>query len=257
MTADRNASPRQPLWSNGLDGRLSLVTGAGRGIGRACALALARAGSDVIAVARTGAELDQLEAEGEGRIRGWCEDVTTDAFFARVETLERLDILVSNAGMNRTLPIQDVDTVTLDRMLELNVRSVYRTSQAAVRVFLRNDRGGCIVHMSSQMGHVGAAGRTVYCLTKHAVEGLTKAMAVELAPRHIRVNSVAPTFIETPMTRPMFEDPAFRRAVLDSIPLGRLGQVDDVVGAVLYLVSPAASLVTGTSLRVDGGWTAR
>ncbi len=257
MTADRNASPRQPLWSNGLDGRLSLVTGAGRGIGRACALALARAGSDVIAVARTGAELDQLEAEGEGRIRGWCEDVTTDAFFARVETLERLDILVSNAGMNRPLPIQDVDTVTLDRMLELNVRSVYRTSQAAVRVFLRNDRGGCIVHMSSQMGHVGAAGRTVYCLTKHAVEGLTKAMAVELAPRHIRVNSVAPTFIETPMTRPMFEDPAFRRAVLDSIPLGRLGQVDDVVGAVLYLVSPAASLVTGTSLRVDGGWTAR
>ena len=257
MTADRNASPRQPLWSNGLDGRLSLVTGAGRGIGRACALALARAGSDVIAVARTGTELDQLEAEGEGRIRGWREDVTTDAFFARVETLERLDILVSNAGMNRPLPIQDVDTVTLDRMLELNVRSVYRTSQAAVRVFLRNDRGGCIVHMSSQMGHVGAAGRTVYCLTKHAVEGLTKAMAVELAPRHIRVNSVAPTFIETPMTRPMFEDPAFRRAVLDSIPLGRLGQVDDVVGAVLYLVSPAASLVTGTSLRVDGGWTAR
>ena len=257
MTADRNASPRQPLWSNGLDGRLSLVTGAGRGIGRACALALARAGSDVIAVARTGTELDQLEAEGEGRIRGWREDVTTDAFFARVETLERLDILVSNAGMNRPLPIQDVDTVTLDRMLELNVRSVYRTSQAAVRVFLRNDRGGCIVHMSSQMGHVGAAGRTVYCLTKHAVEGLTKAMAVELAPRHIRVNSVAPTFIETPMTQSMFEDPAFRRAVLDSIPLGRLGQVDDVVGAVLYLVSPAASLVTGTSLRVDGGWTAR
>lgn len=257
MTADRNASPRQPLWSNGLDGRLSLVTGAGRGIGRACALALARAGSDVIAVARTGTELDQLEAEGEGRIRGWREDVTTDAFFARVETLERLDILVSNAGMNRPLPIQDVDTVTLDRMLELNVRSVYRTSQAAVRVFLRNDRGGCIVHMSSQMGHVGAAGRTVYCLTKHAVEGLTKAMAVELAPRRIRVNSVAPTFIDTPMTQPMFEDPAFRRAVLDNIPLGRLGQVEDVVGAVMFLISPAASLVTGHSLRVDGGWTAR
>ncbi len=257
MTADRDANRRQPLWSTALDGRLSIVTGAGRGIGRACALALAQAGSDVIAVARTADDLARLESEGDGRIRGWCEDVTTDAFLARVESLERLDILVSNAGMNRPLPIQEVDTVTLDRMLELNVRSVYRTSQAAVRVFLRSDRGGCIVHMSSQMGHVGAAGRTVYCLTKHAVEGLTKAMAVELAPRRIRVNAVAPTFIETPMTRPMFEDPAFRQSVLDSIPLGRLGQVEDVVGAVMYLVSPAAALVTGHSLRVDGGWTAR
>ena len=240
-----------------LDGRLSLVTGAGRGIGRACALALARAGSEVIAVARTAAELDRLVSEGDGRIRGWCEDVTTDEFFARLEGLERLEVLVNNAGMNRPLPIQDVDTATLDRMLDLNVRSVYRTSQAAVRVFLRNDRGGCIVHMSSQMGHVGAADRTVYCMTKHAIEGLTKAMAVELAPRGIRVNSVAPTFIETPMTQPMFEDPAFRRSVLDSIPIGRLGQVEDVVGAVLYLVSPAAAMVTGHSLRVDGGWTAR
>jgi NAD(P)-dependent dehydrogenase (short-subunit alcohol dehydrogenase family) len=257
VTADRDANRRQPLWSTALDGRLSIVTGAGRGIGRACALALAQAGSDVIAVARTADDLARLESEGDGRIRGWCEDVTTDAFLARVESLERLDILVSNAGMNRPLPIQEVDTVTLDRMLELNVRSVYRTSQAAVRVFLRSDRGGCIVHMSSQMGHVGAAGRTVYCLTKHAVEGLTKAMAVELAPRRIRVNAVAPTFIETPMTRPMFEDPAFRQSVLDSIPLGRLGQVEDVVGAVMYLVSPAAALVTGHSLRVDGGWTAR
>jgi len=250
-------SPARSFWSAPLDGRVSLVTGAGRGIGRACALAFAEAGSDVIAVARTAAELEQLEAEGQGRIRGWCEDVTTDAFLARVEALERLDVLLNNAGMNRPLPIQDVDTATLDRMLDLNVRAVYRTSQAAVRVFLRNARGGCIVHMSSQMGHVGAADRTVYCLTKHAIEGLTKAMAVELAPRRIRVNSVAPTFIDTPMTQPMFEDPAFRRAVLDNIPLGRLGQVEDVVGAVMFLISPAASLVTGHSLRVDGGWTAR
>ena len=257
MPPDAVPNRDRPAGSTTLDGRVSLVTGAGRGIGRACALALARAGSDVIAVARTSAELDQLESEGDGRIRGWREDVTADGFCARVEALERLDILLNNAGMNRPLPIQDVDTATLDRMLQLNVRSVYRTSQAAVRVFLRNDRGGCIVHMSSQMGHVGAAGRTVYCLTKHAVEGLTKAMAVELAPRRIRVNSVAPTFIETPMTQPMFEDPAFRQSVLESIPLGRLGQVEDVVGAVMYLVSPAASLVTGHSLRVDGGWTAR
>jgi NAD(P)-dependent dehydrogenase (short-subunit alcohol dehydrogenase family) len=142
-------------------------------------------------------------------------------------------------------------------MLGLNVRSAFLTAQAAVRSMLRHGRGGSIVNMTSQMGHVGSPGRTVYCMTKHALEGLTKAMAVELAPSGIRVNSVAPTFVETPLTLPMLDNPEFRRFVLDSIPLGKMASTNDVAAAVLYLASSAAGMVTGTSLLVDGGWTAR
>jgi NAD(P)-dependent dehydrogenase (short-subunit alcohol dehydrogenase family) len=240
-----------------LDGQTVMVTGAGRGIGRACALAFVHAGAQVIAVARTTADLERLAEQSGGTISGWCEDVTSDAFYPRLEALNRLDVLVNNVGMNRPLPVEAVDVATLDAMLELNVRAVYRTSQSAARVMLRAGHGGSIIHVSSQMGHVGAPKRTVYCMTKHAVEGLTKALAVELAPRGIRVNSVAPTFIETDMTRPMFADSEFRRTVLENIPLGRIGQPEDVVGAVLFLASPVAAMITGDSLRVDGGWTAR
>jgi NAD(P)-dependent dehydrogenase (short-subunit alcohol dehydrogenase family) len=240
-----------------LTGCRSLVTGASRGIGRECALALARAGAHVVAVARGDGGLESLVAEGDGRIEAWKEDVRDDAFFARLERLPRLDILVNNAGTNRPLPIQDVDPETLDLMLSLNVRALFRTSQSAARVMLRESTPGSIIHMSSQMGHVGAARRTVYCMTKHAVEGLTKALAVELAPHGIRVNSVAPTFIETEMTWPMFQDADFKRSVLESIPLGRLGRPADVVGAVMFLASAHSAFITGDSLRVDGGWTAR
>jgi len=250
-------SESAPPWATGVSAKSVVVTGAGRGIGRACALAFARAGAEVIAVARTRADLDSLTAESGGRVSGWVEDVSSDGFLARLEQLSALDVLINNAGMNRPLPIEEVDTTTLDEMLALNVRAVYRTSQSATRVMLKARRGGSIVHMSSQMGHVGASHRTVYCMTKHAVEGLTKAMAVELAPQGIRVNSVAPTFIATDFTRPMMQDADFARAVLDSIPLGRVGTPGDVVGAVLFLACPASALVTGHSLRVDGGWTAR
>lgn len=241
-----------------LAGKIALVTGAGRGIGRACALALARCGAKVIAVARTESDLASLAADAPaGAIEPWVADVMQDDFLARIEALPKLDILVNNAGTNKPLAMQDVPVEVLDLMLAMNVRSVYLTAQAAVRVMLRGSAGGSIVNMSSQMGHVGSPNRTAYCMTKHAVEGLTKAMAVELAPRNIRVNSVAPTFIETPMTKPMLADPTFQEFVIKRIALGKLGQVEDVADAVVFLASPAAAMITGDSLKVDGGWTAQ
>ncbi|MBS7541853.1 SDR family NAD(P)-dependent oxidoreductase [Ancylobacter oerskovii] len=237
-----------------LDGKTALVTGAGRGIGRATALALAQAGARVIAVARTQADLDELAREGAGRIEPLAADVRDEAFLARIEAMEDLDILVNNAGGNRPKLMVDVDDETLDWMIDLNIRSVYRVARAAARAM---GAGGVIVNMSSQMGHVGSPKRTVYCMTKHAVEGLTKAMAVELAPRGIRVVSVAPTFVVTPMTQDMFEDPEFKRFVYDMVPLGELPAPEDIAQSILFLVSPGARFVTGDSLRVDGGWTAR
>lgn len=239
-----------------LAGRTILITGAGRGLGRACALAAADAGATVIAVARTESDLLALAAERPDRIQTWAMDATDSRFFARIETLAALDGLVNNAGFNRPQPFLEVDEETLDGMLALNIRSAFRTAQSAARVMARSG-GGAIVNMSSQMGHVGSPRRTVYCTTKHAIEGLTKAMAVELAPLGIRVNSVAPTFIETPMTAPMMADDNFRRFVLDRIPLGRIGQPEEVADAVIFLLSGRSSLVTGTSLIADGGWTAQ
>ncbi len=240
-----------------LDGQVALVTGAGRGIGRGCAEALAHAGARVIAVARSESDLAEVAAHPSGRIETWCADVTSDEILPRIEALEGLSILVNNAGGNRPQSFVDTTTENLDAILDLNVRSAFRIAQSAVRAMRAKDVRGCVVNMSSQMGHVGSPQRTVYCMTKHAIEGLTKAMAVELAPHGIRVNSVAPTFIETAMTKPMLEEKGFRDFVLDMIPLREFGHVDDVVAAVLYLVSPGARLVTGHSLRVDGGWTAR
>ena len=238
-------------------GKVALVTGAGRGIGRACAEALAQAGARVIAVARSAQDLDALSAIQPDRIEAWREDVTRPEFVSRVEQLERLDILVNNAGANRPQPFAEVDDATLSMMMELNVAAAFRTARAAVRVMLRAGIRGTVVHISSQMGHVGSPNRTVYCMTKHAIEGLTKAMAVELAPHGIRVNSVAPTFVDTPLTRPMLDDPAFRDFVLNMIPLGEVATVEDVAAAVIFLASPSARMITGHSLKVDGGWTAR
>lgn len=240
-----------------LRGQLALVTGAGRGIGRGCAEALASAGVQVIAVARSRSDLDSLSGHPSGLIEGWPYDVCGDELLDRIGDLETLNILVNNAGANRPQAFVEVDTESLDYVLDLNVRAAFRVAQACVKVMLSRGTRGTIVNMSSQMGHVGSPNRAVYCMSKHAIEGLTKAMAVELAPQGIRVNSVAPTFIETPMTKSMLEKPGFRDFVLDMIPMHRLGTIEDVVAAVIYLVSPGAGLVTGHSLVVDGGWTAR
>jgi NAD(P)-dependent dehydrogenase (short-subunit alcohol dehydrogenase family) len=242
-----------------LDGQIALVSGAGRGIGRGCALALAAAGAEVIALSRTGPELEalvrEIESEG-GRARTLVCDVTDSARVrSAIESLERLDVLVNNAGGNQPQPFLEVEDAVLDRLLNLNLKAAFVVAQAAARVMARSG-GGTIVNMSSQMGHVGGATRTVYCATKHGLEGLTKAMAIDLAPHKIRVNSVAPTFVETPMTRPFFDDPSFKASVLDRILFGRLAQIDEIAAAVVYLASPAAAMVTGTSLLVDGGWTA-
>jgi NAD(P)-dependent dehydrogenase (short-subunit alcohol dehydrogenase family) len=174
-----------------------------------------------------------------------------------VDFLEQVDILVNNAGTNVPEPFLEVSEDNLDRMLAVNVKGVFLVAQAAARRMVERGEGGSIINVSSQMGHVGAPRRTVYCATKHAVEGLTKAMAVELAPHKVRVNSVAPTFVETPMTKPLLENETLREDTLSRIPLGRLGRVEDVTGAVLFLASPAAGLITGASLLVDGGWTAQ
>jgi NAD(P)-dependent dehydrogenase (short-subunit alcohol dehydrogenase family) len=252
----RGEASVRPAWAAGLEGRTAVVTGASRGIGRAIASALAQAGATVLAVARSAGELAALAGETAG-VEPWPADVGDPAFHAALSARGDLDILVSNAGMNRPLPIADVPVETLDAMLSLNVRSAFLVAQAAARAMLAHGRGGAIIHMSSQMGHVGSPNRTVYCMTKHAVEGLSKAMAVELAPHGVRSNTVAPTFIDSPWTAAMIADPEFKRFVLDSIPAGRLGRPEEVAAAVVYLASPAAAMVTGTSLVVDGGWTAR
>jgi NAD(P)-dependent dehydrogenase (short-subunit alcohol dehydrogenase family) len=239
-------------------GKTVVVTGAGRGIGRVCAERFAAEGADVVLVARSADELHSLAASIGPKARAIPCVVTDDAAVARLfDALPHCDVLFNNAGSNTPQPFVEVDLTTLDRLLTLNVRSAFVVAQAAARAMLRAGRGGSIVNMSSQMGHVGAANRTVYCTSKHAIEGLTKAMAVELGPQRIRVNAVAPTYIETPLTAPFFADPQFKADTLRRIPLARIGTVDEVAAAVAFLASDEASLVTGTSLLVDGGYTAQ
>ena len=239
-----------------LKGLRILITGAGRGLGRACAEGVIDAGGHVIAVARSAEDLESLVTAHPDRVEAWPMNVQQESFHARIAALPRLDGLVNNAGFNRPQSFLDVDAGTLDDMLALNVRAAFLTAQAAARVMVAQG-SGVIVNMTSQMGHVGSPGRTVYCMTKHAMEGLTKAAAVELAPQGVRVVSLAPTFIETPMTAPMLADPDFARFVLDRIPLGRVGTAAEVAACCVFLLSPAASLVTGSSLLADGGWTAQ
>lgn len=244
-----------------LDGLVALVTGAGRGLGEACAIALSEAGAEVILMSRTQSELDTLkariEADGGTARTAVCDAADPAAIAEVVPSLGPIDILVNNAGTNIPEPFLEVSLEHLDTILDLNVRGAYLMAQAVARGMVERGKGGSIIHMSSQMGHVGAPLRTAYCASKHAIEGLTKAMGVELAPHGIRTNSVGPTFVETPLARGFLKDPAFAKDVLERIPMGKLGQVEDVADAVVYLAAPASAMVTGTSLVVDGGWTAR
>jgi NAD(P)-dependent dehydrogenase (short-subunit alcohol dehydrogenase family) len=216
-------------------------------------------------MSRTREDLEQVAnriASHGGRANVLVCDLTSgDQVRSQIARLKRLDVLVNNAGMNIPEPFVEVSEAHLDRQIALNVRAAFLVAQAAVLKMLeatnRRELGGAVVNVSSQMGHVGSALRTVYCMTKHALEGLTKAMAVELAPHNIRVNAIAPTFLETPMTAPFLANPEFRDWVTSRIPLGRLGRPEEVAAAIVFLASPAASLITGVSLAVDGGWTAQ
>ena len=250
--------PRTPSFR--LDGCKALVTGAGRGIGLAAASALADAGADVCLLARTETEVsavaEALCARGDAATAFAIDVTDTAAITQLISEQGPFHVLVNNAGTNRPAPCVDYAESDYDDVMALNVRSVYFTTRAVARGLVAAGLEGSIINISSQMGHVGGAGRTVYCASKHALEGFTKALAWELGESGIRVNTLCPTFIETPMTEPMLEDKAFKDRVLSQIALGRLGQVEDLMGAVVYLASDASRLVTGSALMVDGGWTA-
>jgi NAD(P)-dependent dehydrogenase (short-subunit alcohol dehydrogenase family) len=243
-----------------LDGRLALVTGASRGIGRGCALALADAGADIALMGRNRADLEaaagEIEATGRRAHILACDVTQLTSLHAALDRLPRIDILVNNAGANVPQAFFDVDEATFDRLFMLNLKATFFLTQEVARRMKQKRIAGSIINMSSQAGHIALPDRSVYCSTKHALEGFSKTIAVELAPYGIRVNTVAPTFIETPMTR-QYLTGAFADFAQARIPLGRFGQVEDVVGAVLYLAAPASGLVTGTCLKVDGGWTAQ
>lgn len=245
-----------------LEGKTVAITGASRGIGAACALACAD--SDADALILMGRSLEPLEGVArEVEQRGceatvaYCDVTSTSSIWNAFADLERLDVLINSAGANQPEPFTEVADSTYDRLFALNVRGTFFTSQAAVRTMRRSAKGGAIINISSQMGHVGAANRTVYCATKHALEGLTKALAVELAPEGIRVLSIAPTFVRTSMSAAQLDDPEIGAQLLAQIPQGRFGTTAEVASAAVYAASPAAALMTGTSLVLDGGWTAR
>jgi NAD(P)-dependent dehydrogenase (short-subunit alcohol dehydrogenase family) len=243
-----------------LDGRRALVTGGGRGIGLTAASALAAAGAHVTLAARTRSEIEgaaaAIRARGD-KAEALVLDVSDVAVArAAIDAAEPFNILVNNAGTNRPKMLPDVTVEDFDVIFALNVRAAFFMAQAVALKLIAAKQTGSIINISSQMGHVGAARRTVYCASKHAMEGFTKAMAIELAPHNIRVNSLGPTFLETPMTRPFFENKAFRDEVLSKIKLGRLGQLEEITGAIVFLASDASSLMTGAAMVLDGGWTA-
>ena len=250
--------PRTP--SLRLDGRRALVTGGTRGIGLGAATVLAEAGAEVTITARTAADIASVVTALEARgldAAGTTLDVTdTIAVAAFLDAQPPFDILVNSAGGARHAHFLDVTEADYDAIMALNLKSALFVSQGVARKLIAAGRSGSIIHMSSQMGHVGGPKRSVYAASKFAVEGLTKSMAIELGPHNIRVNTIAPTFVETEMTAKGLGDPDFRSWVLGKIKLGRLARVEDIMGPVLLLASDAGAMITGSTVMVDGGWTA-
>lgn len=243
-----------------LSGQKALVTGAGRGIGFACAAALAQAGAHVVLAARTLSEVEACAAairkDGGSASAIYLDVSQIVEMQTKIRSEGPFDILINNAGTNRPKPVWDVSEDDFDAVLALNLKSAYFVAQSVAKGLLAAKKPGSLIHMSSQMGQVGGVNRSLYCASKWGIEGMSKSFALDLAPHGIRSNTIAPTFIETPMTKPFFEDETFLKSVLSKIKLGRLGKVEDLMGAVVFLASPSSALMTGTTMTIDGGWTA-
>ena len=250
--------PKTPSFR--LDGKRALVTGASSGIGLGCAVAVAEAGAEVVAVARSADKLAALEnaaqAQGLSLTTNTLNVADVDAVLAFIAKEALFDVLVNSAGLARHGPARDANINDFDTVMNLNLRGAYFLTQQIGRQLIDAGRPGSLMTISSQMGHVGGIDRSVYCASKFAVEGFTKAMAIEWGPHNVRVNSICPTFIRTALTQKTFDDPERLAWVTEKIKLGRAGEVEDIMGGVVFLASDAAALITGTSLLIDGGWTA-
>lgn len=250
--------PKTPSFR--LDGRKALVSGASRGIGLAGAAALAEAGAHVTLAARSKHDLDAIVTTIEtagGRADALAIDVTdTAAVREAVADCGPFDILFNNVGTSRHAQMVDTTEDDFDTVMDVNFRAAYFVAQAVARGMIEAGKGGSIIHTSSQMGHVGGIDRTVYSASKHALEGLSRSMAIELGGHAIRVNTIGPTFIRTPLTEPTFADPEKVAWIMSKIKLDRVGEVEDIMGAVVFLASDASALITGSALLIDGGWTA-
>ena len=243
----------------------ALVTGAGKGIGKACAIALAEAGANLIILSRTKSDLNKVEKKIiklNRKCRSVVCDVTNYEDIKKIfSTISKLDILVNNAGTNRPEYFIKIKKEDMDYVVDLNNKAAFYVAQLATKIMLKSKNrkklGGSIINMSSQLGKVGAPFRSVYNMTKFGIEGLTKGMAIDLAKHNIRVNSVCPTFVETPMVKKFFKNKKFKQSVINNIPLKRIATESDIATAVVYLASDASSIITGSSLMIDGGWTAK
>ena len=248
-----------------LKGKTALVTGAGKGLGKACAIALAEAGAKVITISRTKSDLakvDKIIKKTKGSSKSFVCDVTDlDSFKILLKKINNLDILVNNAGTNRPEHFTKVKRENMEYLTNLNMKAVFNIAQLCAQKMVKAKNrikiGGAIIHMSSQLGKVGCEGRNVYNMNKFGVEGLARGMACELAKYNIRVNTVCPTFVETPMVKRFFKNKRFKAKVLKNIPLGRIAKESDVATAVAFLAADSSEMITGTSLVVDGGWTAK